>query len=511
MKQVPQADIVLTTPPYSLSENFGMLDFVGHYGVPLNLLYLATSLERAGIRATIVDLSYSSRTTEDCAREILASEPRFVGVAVHFSFLVRQALDLIAQIKRLDPLVTIIVGGVHFTALPTETMAACSLIDLGILGEAEEALVEVVRCVTEGRDPVTVAGIVFRDEARLVTTGRSNLVAEIDRLPFVHFDKIDMAPYSWAMSKERKHVNFSIITSRGCPHRCAFCDRTIPGRQVRLHSIDYLSRLIDQLVEQHGADCLNIEDENVCVSERRFRELCALLKDKHRRLGITWSCSMRADSVEACTGKMLHDAGCRSVCFGIESGSSKMLQTYNKKMRLGELPGKCRLLRAAGISLTGSFMIGGPGEDSETIAATRRLVRKLELDYLYLWYFVPHPGSEMYDRIESCGRLIGGYPAMTGQHICFIPNSTSARELEWGYRGIYRTFYTKPDVLRRLAKRVKPSHIPRFARNSLKYFYRFFLAPVIPARTVVNVGPSRSAAAPDDVRSPPFSAEDRPS
>ncbi len=465
--------IVLTSPPFGLEENFGLLDFVGQYGTPINLVYLAASLAKANINTRLLDLSYGTESIEMLAKNIVEMNPEFVGVAVHFTFLVNKSLKLISLIKKLEPKIKIIVGGVHFTAVPQETMNECPEIDIGILGEAEEAIVEVMRALKEGRGPAGINGVIFRKEKNLITLGSSNTITDVNKLSFPIFDHITLSPYSPALYKEKRDINLPIITARGCPFACTFCDRTVLGRNVRFYSIDYLSEMIDMLFKKFKVNCLDLADENFCITKNRFNEICELLRDKFLKYNITWSCSMRADSVDSYTGKALYDAGCRSVIFGIESGSSKMLNVYNKKLHLDELPEKCRMIMDGGISLAGSFIIGGPGEDKESISDTIDLIKKIDLDYMFLWYFVPFPGSPIYHGIENKGTLLGDYSNRTGHHISFIPSTLSREELEDGYRSIYRTFYSKPSVIMSMVRRHGLKGISQICSKGVKYLNRF--------------------------------------
>lgn len=470
-----ETTVVATTPPFALKENFGLLDFVGQYGMPMNLLYLAASLEKAGIRTGLVDLSYEKKSIEDCAKLIVSMRPEFVAVAVHFTFLKDRSLELALAIKRLDPSIRIIAGGVHFTALPEETMRECPAIDIGILGEAEETIIEVIRCLKEDGDPGKIKGVIRRNGNGFDVTGPRNLISDINALPFPLFDKLDLSQYAPALYKEKRSVTLPIMTSRGCPFACSFCDRTVLGSKVRFYDIDYISNMISMLFEKFHVDCFDLVDENICITKERLEAICRLFKEKFLKHNIRWGCSMRADSVDQDTGKLLYDAGCRSVSFGIESGSPKMLKTYNKKMDLQKLPDKCRMIRSAGISLAGSIIIGGPGEDERSIADTMELVRKISLDYMFVWYFIPLPGSPIYKDITSMGTITGTCLERTGHHISFIPNTLTRVQLEVGYKDIYRTFYSKPDVIMREIKKQGFKGIPRMFGKGIKYIDRFVL------------------------------------
>jgi anaerobic magnesium-protoporphyrin IX monomethyl ester cyclase len=468
-------DVVLVSPPFNLKENFGLLDFVGQYGSPINLLYLASNLEKEGISTKLVDLSYENKSIEECAQYIVSMNPEFVGVAVHFTFLANKSLKLISLIKNCNPKIRIIVGGVHFTSLSEQTMNECPEIDVGIIGEGEEAIVKVIQCLKSGDRLDNLQGLIFRRGKELIKTEGNNLISDINKLPFPLFEKIDFSHYSFAVYKEKRKITFPIITSRGCPFSCAFCDRTVVGRKIRFHNIDYMSKMIDTLIKGFKVNCFDVVDENICITENRFKDISDLFKSMFQKHDITWHCSIRADSVNREIAKTLYDSGCRSVTFGIESGSQRMLNVYNKKLNINEVQKSCKIIREAGITLAGSFIIGGPEENAESILETIALLKKIELNYMYLWYFVPFPGSALYQGIENKGNLVGDYSNMTGQHISFIPNTLSRDQLESSYKRIYRAFYSKPTVILSTIKKYRVTEIPKIFKGGIKYVSRFIL------------------------------------
>lgn len=469
-------DCVLITPPYSLQQNFNLLDFVGSYGPPLNLLYLAGSLEKNGFSVEIADFTHDTRSLLECASDIIASGVLFVGVTVHFTFLVPTALELIALIKKGNPAVKIVVGGVHFTALPDETMNECPEIDIGVIGEGEETIIDIMNYFIKETSLYEIQGIIFRMNEQLVKTGQRPAIKNLDDIPFLDYSKIDLSLYYPPMHQERKTRNFMIATSRGCPFQCAFCDRTVLGKSVRNYSAKYISEMIDDLIAKYNAECLLLEDENFCIKDDRFREICELLKEKHLKCGVTWSCCLRADSVKSWMGAILYDSGCRAAFFGIESGSQQMLNTYNKRLNINILPEKCKIIRDAGIKLSGSFIVGGPGECRETVNATVKLLwHKIELDYMYLWYFMPYPGSAIYNNLASGGAILGDYSQCSGHKIAFVPASMTYDELESSYKRIYRTFYSKPSVILRVVMSYGIPRLHTLFYSGFKYLWRFVI------------------------------------
>jgi len=284
-----------------------------------------------------------------------------------------------------------------------------------------------------------------------------------------------MSPYSLPIYKEKRKVSLPVSTSRGCPFLCNFCDRTVFGEKIRFFSAAYLSDMIDYLAREFHVNYLDIADENFCITKNRFLEICGILKEKFRAYNITWGCLLRSDSVEADTGRLLYDSGCRSVTFGIESGSKRMLRVYNKSVDLDSLADKCRIITSAGITLGGSFIVGGPEEDETSISETIQLIKKIELNFMFLWYFIPLPGAAISKGIEQKGKLLGDYSSRTGHHISFVPVTLSKAQIENSYRKIYLAFYAKPSHIGRVVKKYGWKRMFALCKDSFSYFKHFIL------------------------------------
>lgn len=467
-------EIVLATPPFSLKEDYGNLDFVGGYGPVYNLVLLATTLEDAKVNSRIIDFSYQVQSLEECAWDILKSKPKFVGIAVHFTFLANRALKLIAEVKRLDPNVIIFAGGIHFSTDAMKIMEDHSAIDIGFLGEAELTIVEVVKKLRADQAIDDVQGVIFRKGDQLVKVGDNQLVEDINNLPFPRYDKVDFGKYANALNKRHGSCQtLSIVTSRGCPYKCSFCDRSLLGNSIRYHDQEYIAKLIDHMVENFGVTNFNLEDENFCISLKRLKSVCEVFKEKHEKYGVTFLCAMRADRIFPDTGKILYEAGCRTVQFGFESGSQKMLDSYAKNMNVDKISLACKRLKNTGVNVNGSFIIGGPGEDQASINDTVKLVKKLNMKYLFLWYFVPIKGSSAFRNIHDNGVVIGDDDNRTGHKVAFIPNGLTKKEVELAYKRIYRAFYLRPSSIFTIVQSYGFRGLPRLFINGMKFIRRF--------------------------------------
>lgn len=111
----------------------------------------------------------------------------------------------------------------------------------------------------------------------------------------------------------------------------------------------------------------------------------------------------------------------------------------------------CERLAQYEITVSGSFIIGGPGETNDTIQETIDLVKKLKLDFLFLWFFVPIIGAPAWDEIEAA-ELLGDDDNRTGHFVAYVPKEMTKEELEKAYKKIYRAFYLRPSAAWGVAK-----------------------------------------------------------
>lgn len=287
--------------------------------------------------------------------------------------------------------------GAHAAVLPVETLKASPAIDWVGRKEFDFTCKE----VAEGRPLSEVVGLSYRHEGKIVHNPERELIADMDRLPWV----ADV--YRRDLQIERYFIGYllhpyvSLYTGRGCPAQCTFClwPQTIGGHKYRGRSpqnvadeMAYLKKLFPQVKE------FFFDDDTFTANLPRAREIAKRL----RPLGLTWSCNSRAN-LDADTVRFFRDSGLRLFLVGYESGNEQILKNVKKGVTLEEMRRFTRACHEAGVVIHGTFVLGLPVETRETIEETIRFAQELDVFSVQVSLAAPYPGTELYEMARQNG------------------------------------------------------------------------------------------------------------
>ncbi|HSR11711.1 MAG TPA: radical SAM protein, partial [Thermodesulfobacteriota bacterium] len=318
--------------------------------------------------------------------------------------------------------------------------------DFGVLGEAEGVVGPLFSALGNRESPSRLPGVVFREGDEIRTTPRGGTIEDLDRLPFPAYDLLPSFPraYRPAFLNYLRGPCASVLSSRGCPQACTFCDRSVFGNRYRFFSEDYLLEWIAQLSRRHGVRHLVFSDDQFAGSRERLVRLCERIAGAG--LDLQWNCDARADSIDPHLLKLMKRAGCWMISYGIESWSEEMLGEVRKRISLEAAMQALRWTREAGIRTKGLFMIGFPGETESSLASTVSFVRRSPLDEINLSYVTPYPGTEIYRVLKRSPDFIENWERMNALHPVVRPRFLPEGALEKAYAGILRQFYFRPGV-----------------------------------------------------------------
>ncbi len=376
---------LIINPYYSISET---------PSPPLGLAYIAAALEREGIEVKILDLvvfPYSRQLLESVLKNFA---PRIVGTtAVTMTF--DNAINVIKEIKSIDPSIATVMGGPHVTFCAKETMSLFPELDFIVLGEGEETIVELAGALDEGRDVSEVEGIVFRGKSGIVDNGSRKTRIDIDSLPFPARDLLPLGRY------RALGMPVSMTTSRGCPFKCIFCvGRKMVGARVRYRNPQNVVDEMEHLAA-FGFRQINIADDLFTSNENHCLMVCdEIIK---RNLKIKWTSFARVDTVSVRVLKRMREAGCNTVSFGVESGNTEMLKRIKKGISLEQVINAVEMCNEAGVSPHASFILGLPGETPETLKETVEFGEKLKsMGVSHGFHLLaPFPGTEVREEKEK--------------------------------------------------------------------------------------------------------------
>jgi radical SAM superfamily enzyme YgiQ (UPF0313 family) len=472
--------LVLCEPPYVFWDR--SLDRLreGEETIPgMGMLILAAVARTRGYRVHLVDAKRAGASVEDATREILALAPDYLGLSAT-TISVNNAARIAHRVKAAAPGVVTIVGGPHVSAIPERTMEAFPAFDYGVVGEGEVSLFELLDRL-EARQPVdAVAGLVYRqwrEGGRVQANPRAPYIDDLDALPMPAWDLLPDFPHRFRPSilSHPQTPVASLITSRGCPFSCAFCDRSTSGKRGRMHSVGTVVALCRHLVER-GVKHILFVDDLFTVRKQRVIELCHALLDEGLRF--TWSCNSHPNLLDLDTMRLMRRAGCWQIAYGIESGSQRVLDVVKREVRIPRMRETLRMTRAAGIRTKGYVMIGHPTEGLDSLEETAAFLRDVELDICQVTKFTPYPGTPAYPTIHEHGTFDEDWERMNAMNFVFIPHGLGTDVLERYFDHLYRTFYSRPDVLWGLARLLfrEPSFARRLLASAGPYLRNRFAA-----------------------------------
>jgi anaerobic magnesium-protoporphyrin IX monomethyl ester cyclase len=434
---------------------------VGASQHPVNLLYLATWLNRYGFSASVFDLEVEPQ--EKLEEAVRRRPPLLAGITVMTTG-IGLAAGLCGMLKRAG--VKTVVGGPHASALPAETLRDTGA-DFVVSGEGEGPLLELARALDSGGDLSAVKGLAFMRDGRAVVNERPEPLP-VDSLPIPDRTLLKLDLYGGYTTPGVPAGGAVMFASRGCPYDCGFCaSRAVSGGRFRRRSLDAVMQEIEYLASL-GFAHITIDDDTLTSDKGRMLDFCSRLAARKKPL--TWNCAARVDRMDRETMTAMRDAGCVKIAFGVESGSQRVLDFIGKGITPDMARGCFALARELGIVSQAFFMVGHPEETPEDLLATERLIRELGPDLLFLSVAAPLPGTRYRDYLKEKGWLPdipwGDYAFFRDGHgwrtRCF-----TGKELASARKRISRGYYFSTGyIMRRLAALRRPSELAYLARGA---------------------------------------------
>lgn len=372
---------------------------------PINLASLAAYIMQFGHEVEIWDFAAEPPTKEHLINRLKSFMPQVVGFSC-MTPLIKTGHKMAEIIKSCDPDITTIVGGPHVSAVPKETLLEFPSFDIGVIGEGEITLKEILENLKDGVLPKGLAGTAYREDGDIKVGPMRPLISDLNELPYPKRELINFDLYlgssSPGLSAKIMRIT-EIFTSRGCPHRCIFCGSHITHRQkVRFRSPEHLMGEIIECIERFKIEHFTIDDDTFTYGKDRLMKILRGFKE----LKISWDCDSRVDSVSPEILEAMAEAGCKKVAFGVETGSPRILELIRKKITVEQIENAFKWARKAGILSSAFIMIGShPSETIEDLKYTLELLYRVRPDFVLVYIAVPYPGTELYQIMKEKGYI----------------------------------------------------------------------------------------------------------
>jgi radical SAM superfamily enzyme YgiQ (UPF0313 family) len=304
-----------------------------------------------------------------------------------------------------------------------------------------------------------VPGLVWRQADKVIENAPSEFVKDLNALPLPAWELIQPQTYPPAQHGAffKKFPIAPIVTTRGCPYACKFCSAPIlSGRQVRFHDPDKIINEIRLLHSQYGIREIHIIDDNFTINRSHANTVLTKIIEAKLDISIAFPNGIRVETVDKELLDLMKRAGAYLISLGIESGSDRILQLMNKKLKVAATEEKVNLIHDAGLDIAGFFVIGFPGDTKEDIEKTIAFSLKLPLIRANYFDFLPLPGTPIYYELEGKGELARidwkQFHFMTAP---YAPAGMTRDQLRGYQRKAFLRFYLRPVILIRNILQIK--------------------------------------------------------
>lgn len=376
-------------------------NLTGHESMSFGIAYISSYLKKYGHKTDLMDYTWGG-TQEDCLKKIEDSKPDLVG----FSFRTGEqdfCFELAEKIKNRFKEIPIVFGGIHPTVSPEECVQDKN-VDYVVVGEAEEAMLELCNAVEKGEDTSKIQNIWMQRNGETIRNPLRPLLQDLDSLPYPDRDLFDFE----RLTKARNNA-IDLLAGRGCPYICTYCINHIQqklykgtgGKFARMRSVDNVLKELEYLHKKYKPEVFNFEDDLFGLFPLWIQEFC----DKNsEKIGVPFMANMRPETVTSEVSKALKKGRCKSLRIGIESGDEQLrkmvLKRYMPNERIIEA---FDYLNRDGVQTYSFNMVGIPHETAEQRKATIDLNRRIKPTFLQVSIFQPYPGTELRDIALEAG------------------------------------------------------------------------------------------------------------
>ncbi|MGN1197466.1 MAG: B12-binding domain-containing radical SAM protein [Acetatifactor sp.] len=363
---------------------------------PLGLGYLGKALSLEGISFKILDMYCTPLSSNEIYQYISDENPKMIGFMV-YTEAVNTMYTIAKMAKKINSNIFTFAGGPHATFKTVDIVKGHEELDVAIAHEGEEIIIELWNALqSECPDFSTIRGIAYKADEEVYFTGI--------RAPIHDLDYYGYPDRDWFPHVEKYLEPSTIISSRGCPGHCSFCGgANISGGLYRKRSVASVMEELDYLGKKFPNDVTIFWDDAFGFDTKRLRTLC---EEMIRVKSHAWSCGIRVDRVSLDLLKLMKDAGCVKINFGVESGSQKVLDEAMKGVSLDQIRNAVKWAQEAGIYNSCSIIIGHPSDTVETVEETLRFAEELLNNGATSCTFnamVPFPGTFVYEKREELG------------------------------------------------------------------------------------------------------------
>ncbi len=361
---------------------------------PLSILILATYLKSNGFtNVSCLDAHLDDLTPSETVEQLKQMNPDVIGFTVWTDFWF-PTWKTIQLVRKHLPECLIVLGGPHCSVYPQETLLS-SKADYLVSGDGEDAILKLLKGLDNNRNINNIPGLWCNDGNKTIAPKVSNaIVEEVTKIPAPDRTLLPYKRYNSVLNSN--DFETTMVTSRGCPHKCVFC---------KMHAQKVYARSADQVIEEFekivdmGITDIQIYDDTFTWSKKRVMAICKGIIEKN--IKVNWAIRDRVSKADPEMYALMKKAGCYRIHFGVESGSPEILKASGKGVTLEQAYHAVFLAKKVGFSTMTYYMFGFLDEKYSDALKTIDVAKKMDTDYAVFAVLIPYPGTSLYETALS--------------------------------------------------------------------------------------------------------------
>jgi len=387
---------IMLTHGYFLEEDAKEKQIMRPYP-PLGILYISAWLEENGFLNTVFDSTFQSM--EKLHSSLLEQKPQLIGIYTNLMTKLN-VLKIIQFIKSHEELknTRIILGGPEVRNHKMKFLEYGA--DVVVFGEGEETMLELVKAFAlDDPNLSEIPGIAFMNKDTVMVTSERTLIRDVERLPFPARQKIDLQLYFNAWKQKHGISMVNVSTMRGCPYSCKWCSRAVYGTSYRRRSAKLVVDEIEWLQSNYQFDMIWFVDDVFTISHKWMQEFAEEIS--RRQIKFAYEIITRSDRVNEEMLMLLKKTGCSRVWIGAESGSQKIIDAMDRRVKVGQVRETIKMVKQYGMQAGTFIMLGYPGEDESDIVETLHHLKYSNPDLYTITVAYPIKGTLLYQEVEN--------------------------------------------------------------------------------------------------------------
>ncbi len=410
--------------------------------IPLGLLYLTAFLKTKNVEVKFLDAlaEDADRVVKNgsgrkfgmsfkAIKKVIGEfNPDIVGISTMYTAYIDDSLALAKFVKGLNKKIMVVLGGSHVSVDPV-TIAKNKYVDVAVFGEGENTLYE----LTQNKDWSQIDGIAYKKGKKIIKNKARELIKDISVLPYPAWEDLNVEKYKYGGAFNMRYPCFPIVSSRGCPGHCLYCSvNAVWCYKWRGRNASNVVDEMEMLIQKFGAKEFSFQDDSVSVDVNRLEEICKeIIK---RKLNIKWTTpnGIAHWTLNKKILKLMKEAGCYRITFGIESGDPELRRWVGKPYNLDQAKELTEYANKLGFWTLATNIIGFPYETKEQMLSTFNFALKSDVDLAFFFRLGPRPGTPIYEMFKKEGWLMKDKHMLFSEDVaCRTKYFTGEEILEW--------------------------------------------------------------------------------